>query len=371
MIEWYEYPVESHVVQTADGYLLTMHRIPHGRAEGSGPAPGKPVAFLQHGLLGSSADWVVIGPERALAYLLADADYDVWLGNVRGNTYSRAHKTLDPDREPDREEFWNFSWHEIGVFDLPAMIDYTLGQTNQNKLSYVGHSQGTTTLFVMLSLCPEYNDVIKSAHALAPVAYCEHLKSPFIRAVAPFVDAIDLITILLGINEFAPSTQMMQMGGELVCRDESPVQEVCSNALFLIAGYDSEQLNRSQLSAIMHNSPAGAATRQLLHYAQLINSGQFCQFDHGPIGNMEKYGSTDPPNYPLSQITAPIALHYGANDWLAEVVDVEHLRDQLGSLIGTFRVPLDSFNHIDFQYAIDIIELVYDNLIILIKTYNN
>lgn len=58
MIRKAGYPAEAHVTLTEDGYLLTMHRIP-GK-------PGSPAIFLQHGLLGSSADWVVSGKGKSL-----------------------------------------------------------------------------------------------------------------------------------------------------------------------------------------------------------------------------------------------------------------------------------------------------------------
>ncbi|XP_025266474.1 uncharacterized protein LOC105255041 isoform X2 [Camponotus floridanus] len=52
------YLVESYVVTTEDGYLLTLHRIPGGN-------DSLPV-LLQHGFLGSSADWLVLGKGKAL-----------------------------------------------------------------------------------------------------------------------------------------------------------------------------------------------------------------------------------------------------------------------------------------------------------------
>lgn len=57
-------------------------------------------------ILGSSADFVA-SKNQSLAFQLSDKGYDVWLGNNRGNTYSRDHIMLDPN---DDTSFWNFRY---------------------------------------------------------------------------------------------------------------------------------------------------------------------------------------------------------------------------------------------------------------------
>ena len=66
----------------------------------------------------------LISPPRveSLGFIMADAGYDVWLGNSRGNTYGRRHVDLSPD-DP---AFWAFSWDQMASFDLPAKIEYAL-----------------------------------------------------------------------------------------------------------------------------------------------------------------------------------------------------------------------------------------------------
>ena len=65
-----------------------------------------------------SADcWIIHNADKAPAFIMAKAGYDVWLGNQRGNKYSRQHKYLNPDVD---EAYWKFSWTEMGDLDAPS-----------------------------------------------------------------------------------------------------------------------------------------------------------------------------------------------------------------------------------------------------------
>lgn len=54
---------------------------------------------------------------------------------------------------------------------MPSVIDYILNSTNQQRIDYIGHSQGGTSLLVALSLKPEYNSKIRLASLLAPASF--------------------------------------------------------------------------------------------------------------------------------------------------------------------------------------------------------
>jgi len=42
--------------------------------------------------------------------------------------------------------------------------------------------------------------------------------------------------------------------------------------------------------------------------------GKFQEFDYGHMKNMEHYGQSEPPDYNVKNITAPISLQYGTGD---------------------------------------------------------
>ena len=68
--------------------------------------------------------------------------------------------------------------------DLPTFIDFVLEETGYEKLSYVGHSEGTTQMFLGASLNPDYfNQKVNLFVALAPVANTATIDSPFLLAM--------------------------------------------------------------------------------------------------------------------------------------------------------------------------------------------
>ena len=69
---------------------------------------------------------------------MANAGYDVWLGNNRGNKYSRKSLNCNPDK--DSRRFFDFSFDELGEYDLNAQIDKVLSESGREKITYIGHS---------------------------------------------------------------------------------------------------------------------------------------------------------------------------------------------------------------------------------------
>lgn len=351
------YPAEVHQLTTPDCYRITLHRI---------PGTGRPV-FLQHGLIDSSAAWVIAGPDHGgLAFRLAEAGYDVWLGNFRGNTYSREHCTLDPDVD---QEYWHFTWDEMAKYDLPTSLEFVLSQTGYEKMFYVGHSMGSTTYMVMNSRNQSWADRVELATFLAPVAYVDHMASPIVY-IAPFAGAVDWIAEHLGLGEFVPSNWLMDLIASLVCSENSWLEVVCKNVVFLLTGYDQQQMNETMLETIVHHLPAGASTYTILHYAQEINSKEFMGFDWGEEGNQEHHGQPQPPLYHLEDVNTQIALFWGDGDWLAQAEDLLQIVVKVPNIYTNYQVPWSGWNHLDFMYAIDVDKYINIPLIQMLQQFS-
>ncbi|KAL9693310.1 hypothetical protein quinque_012595 [Culex quinquefasciatus] len=366
LIVKYGYKGEDHSVITEDGYVLKMFRILPRRQT---IAKKKPV-LLVHALLASSADYVISGPNNSLAYLLSDNGYDVWLANLRGSHYSKHHLKLPVESK----EYWDFSWHEMGYYDLPAMIDHMLSVTNAKKLFYIGHSQGVTLYFIMTATRPECNEKVALMTALSPAVFWKHVRSPILKMIKPLVrpgtDTIRNILDTMKIFEFLPYNEAGLRIVQPLCRPEVR-HNVCIQMLGVLAGPHPDGTDPNLILSYLGHIPQGASVKQVLHFAQLAsNGGKFRRFDYGRRGNLQRYGRPEPPPYNLTASTAPVLIYYGLNDWLVHPKDAHELPSMLPRAIAAIPVADRKFNHVDFVLAKNVREVLYAKILTMLDKFD-
>lgn len=49
---------------------------------------------------------------------------------------------------------------------------------------------------------------------------------------------------MMGLYEFLPTSPLYDWLGQSICKATSPIQDICHNVLFLVAGYDFDQIDR-------------------------------------------------------------------------------------------------------------------------------
>ncbi|CAK1546908.1 unnamed protein product [Leptosia nina] len=272
IISRHGYICETHTV-VSQGYMLQLHRIPHAKYDNAVP---RKTALLQHGLFGNSAHWILNGPRNSLAYVLADAGYHVWMANIRGNRYSKGHAWL----QKDSQQYWDFSWHEIAIQDMPAILDYIKGLKSDSEIAYVGHSMGSTILFAMLSSRPEYNSYLESGVALAPMAFIKDIESPIIW-LSSTVETVAPVEMRHGRHEFRPAVSSYVSDFVEPCTPEHFRTSSCKDMLFSLCGANERQFNSTLLPVFVNHLDMSTSWKTLQHFAQeLDNEGEFQLFDY-------------------------------------------------------------------------------------------
>ncbi|KAK5640032.1 hypothetical protein RI129_010843 [Pyrocoelia pectoralis] len=346
---------------TEDGYVLRVFRIKHAR-NGTRPA-----VLLMHGIMGSSRDFVIMGPKKGLAYVLADRGYDVWLGNCRGSAYSRKHLRLNPNRD---STFWDFSWHEVGVYDVPAMISLIKTRTKLKQIGYIGMSMGTTVSYVLGSERSEYNSDLSVIISLAPNAYVRRVEDPRLLSVVQFSDLLLLVATITNTYEIPPHwfSKFFNDIRSTLCQNGSMFLDVCVGLYVASRGLKPSKFNNTDKTALVRRGYSSASLRQVLHYAQNIKSGHFRKYDYGRVRNIGRYGTLEPPEYNLSKVTAPVALFYSNEDMLMSPKIVEELCNKLANCVS--KQNLVTFNHLDFLLAIDVVPVLFEHVIKVLERYN-
>jgi len=338
------YTPEEHVVLTKDGYLLGLHRLPSMMGEkktSPGTSTGKPVVYLHHGLLMNSEVWVCLtDAERCLPFVLVERGFDVWLGNNRGNKYSK--KSIH--HGPNSSKFWDFSIDDFAWHDIPDSIHYILEITKSHKLSYVGFSQGTAQAFAALSIHPQLNEKINVFIALAPALSPAGLAAPIVDGLMK--SSPTLMFLFFGRKSILSSAAMWQ---SIIY---PPIfAKIIDKSLIFLFDWRSSNISTHQKIAAYAHLYSFASVKSVVHWFQIMRNSAFQMYDDDVISPVIRtsVSSYRPARFPTRNIVTPIVLMYGDCDSL---VDINVMLTQLPS--HTVSKRLCSYEHLDVLWGKDV-----------------
>ncbi|KAH7933946.1 hypothetical protein HPB49_019425 [Dermacentor silvarum] len=226
LIQYLDYPCEISYATTDDGYVLEVDRVRRGRQSN---------ATAREEQNGTSRYPVLFVPVFASAS-------DIWFINY-------------PSQTPG-------SFDEIGRYDVAAGVDHVLNATGAMRLTLVSLSQGITTILVLLSTRPEYNDKVDLVVAYGPVANVSHLGPP-LSLLIPFTPLLATLIYPFSKAGFLGASEGLSDALAKVC--EIFNGEACSLTITITLFSSPYQLN------------------------EVYKAKDFVMYDHGAKENRERY----------------------------------------------------------------------------------
>lgn len=239
----------------------------------------------------------------------------------------------------------------MGIYDLPAMIDLIKEESEVDKISYIGHSQGTTQFFVGLSELPNYfNQSINGFIGLGPITKISNIKSSFLKAVADY--GLDNLFKFLDINEVFSSPSSVNQLSAVICDN---LYILCSGLLQMLSDNNLNNDDEKRFLVFVSHFPSGASRKTLNHFSLIYKSKDFIS-----LKDKTKYDYS-------SKTEIPIALFVGKEDKLSTPEDARFIRNAFlknGNL--HFYKEYDNMGHATFfltkykEYIYDVLRCVED-----------
>ena len=309
----YGYEIEEHTVETEDKYTLQLFHLINKNKNNTLTAI--PVIFI-HGLFDSSDGWICNGKKDSLPFILLNQSkvFDVWVMNVRGNKHS---KLVEKNSHLNNETFWNFSFHEIGIFDIPQVIKYIMNYThNDNQCILIAHSIGATAILSGLCELSEiYQKYTKCIVFFNPICVLNHIDSLFIIEQ-------------LHKSSFDFDSNNKEVFPYIPYEDTDNNKE--ERNIFRSVLFNDISSNNDRVSVYLSHYPNGSSFQMCNHLTQIFISKSFSKYDYGISLNKMIYHSDKPPQYNMNNISrVKILMYVGLEDKLINISDTRWLRDKL------------------------------------------
>ncbi|XP_017777743.1 PREDICTED: gastric triacylglycerol lipase-like isoform X1 [Nicrophorus vespilloides] len=339
IVQRYNYKIQTHYVLTEDDYILTVFRI--ANSSSSFNSNRQPI-FLQHGTICSSEIWLQRG-EDSIGFHLANAGFDVWLGNTRGNYNSPGHKFYTTQDS----KFWDHSFDEL-VLDIPAVVSYIGNKTGRTgDLLYVGHSIGSTQVLAYASERPDQaKKNLKAMILFAPAVYLD--KQGFL---------VNLVRFLLNIPLPFDSVDVRSPLIAMICSFTVININLCRYIFDLNFGNENNLYDPALFPIMLASLPDRESLKPFVQYIQFADTAEFKKFDYGSKGNLKKYGTEKPPKYDLGKISVPVYTFIGTSDDLTPFSNAETFHKELTVYNEIY--ALQNYSHMAYFLDANAKEVLY------------
>lgn len=340
LVQFHGYNCEEHEILTNDGYTLKAFKLGMTVLLSKTKIKQRYICYFQHGLLDSSDAWVCNTKSKNLPYIMLELGFVVWIGNSRGNKYCKAHTNLDPLSEKDQFKFFDYSFDEMGKFDLPAIFDYITkfeSLTNKSQydyssksIIYFGHSQGCASFLAGACLEEDYfKQKVFIAVLLAPACRIINLESSLVK----MLDKLDIDKKLNKEKIY----EVLPLQPKLQSITNSLNSWTPTLFYSLIEELSDEQCwvnSPDRIKVYLSHFPSGTSLKSILHYKQMLRAGKFESFDYKMHAEtIEEYQDISIPTitYSIESLKAftNIIVVGGGKDRLVHITDVQWLVKQL------------------------------------------
>ncbi len=189
----------------------------------------------------------------------------------------------------------------MGLYDLPAMIDLIKQKSQVLKITYIGHSQGTTQLFAGFSEIPQYfNSNLNGFIGLGPITKVDYIKSSFLKAFGEY--SLDNLFNIMDITEVFPSPSSVNKLGAVICDN---IYILCSGLLQMLSDNNINNDDKNRFLVFVSHFPSGTSLKALNHYSLIYKEKKFIN-----LKTKREY------DY-FSKIDIPICLFVGKEDKLS------------------------------------------------------
>ena len=348
-IESFGYKLEENPVITDDGYILSLWHL-------NPKFPNGKTVFFQHGFTCTAWIFFHLG-ENSLPFYLLKEGYDIWLANNRGSYFSPGHISKDP-KDP-KSGYNNYSMDDFVASDMPAMVKYIKERTGAKKMTFIGHSQGTTLFLMAMMHDPIFTEEsFDNFISLGTVPNLAHSK--FLP-----IDILDMIYDLLRRATFLQALNLPELLRELLATLAKEHPKVFGKIFDTLASiYPSGRMDYINIYNLLYYFPGGISKINLFHWSQIHQMKKLVYYN--PNFHEEKtakeYNLENLKKWKIKSLVTR-----SDDDTFGSYQDVTDFYDAVEDKSVIKLIELTSYGHLDVLFAESAINDIFKPIIEFIK----